>query len=297
MATNQDYYQTLGVSKTASDSEIKAAYRKKALEWHPDRNKTPEAAEKFKEINEAYEVLSNSEKRQAYDQYGPDAFAQGSGAQGQGPFTYTYQTYGGGQPFGSAQGGENPFEGMDFGDPFEIFEQFFGGGFASGGRARTRRQVYQLSISFIEAVKGTEKQVDIGGKTMTIKIPAGVDDGSRVRFGDFDIVLSVTPDKTFHRDGANIYVDVEVDFADAALGTNIDVPTIDGAVTLKVPAGTQPDTLIRLRGRGVSDPRGGRIRDQYVRIRVKVPTKLSRKEKELLEELRLDSSGKRSGWF
>lgn len=286
-----DYYQTLGVSKSASDSEIKAAYRKKALEWHPDRNKSPEAAEKFKEITEAYEILSNSEKRAAYDQYGADAFKQGGfgGAQ-QGPFTYTYRAYG---------GGENPFEGMnfgDFGDPFEIFEQFFGGGFAPGGRARARRQVYSLTISFMEAVKGTEKQVDLGGKPMTIKIPPGVDDGSRVRFGEFDIVLSVLPDKNFHRDGVNIYVDIPVDFADAALGTTIDVPTIDGAVTLKVPAGTQPDTLIRLRGRGVPDPRGGRVGDQYVRIRVKVPTKLSRKEKELLEDLRGDS-GKRSGWF
>lgn len=281
-----DYYQTLGVSKSASDSEIKAAYRKKALEWHPDRNKSPEAAEKFKEITEAYEVLSNSEKRQAYDQYGPDAF----GTQGQqGPFTYTYRTYGGSQ---------NPFEGIDFGDPFEIFEQFFGGGFGPSARgSRGRHQVYSLTISFMEAVRGTEKRVDLGGKPMTIKIPPGVDDGSRVRFGEFDIVLSVLPDKNFHRDGVNVYVDIPVDFADAALGTTIDVPTIDGAVTLKVPAGTQPDTLIRLRSRGVPDPRGGRVGDQYVRIRVKVPTKLSRKEKELLEDFRSDSGGKRSGWF
>lgn len=292
MSASDDYYQTLGVSKTASDSEIKAAYRKKALEWHPDRNKTPEAAEKFKEITKAYEILSNSEKRQAYDQYGDAAFDQNQGfGQQQGPFSYTYRTYG---------NGENPFEGMnfgDFGDPFEIFEQFFGGGFSTGRGRGQRRQVYSLNISFMEAVKGTEKQVDIGDKTMTIKIPAGVDDGSRVRFGDFDIVLSVSPDRQFHRDGANIYIDIDVDFADAALGTTIDVPTIDGPVTLKVPAGTQPDTLIRLRARGVPDPRGGRVGDQYVRVKVKVPTKLSRSEKELLENLRTDSGGKRSSWF
>ncbi|MBI4099439.1 DnaJ domain-containing protein [Candidatus Microgenomates bacterium] len=289
-----DYYQILGVPKTASDQEIKAAYRKKALEWHPDRNKSPQAAEKFKEVTQAYEVLSDSQKRQTYDQFGSTAFEQGGpfGGQQQGPFSYTYRTYG---------DGNNPFEGMnfgDFGDPFEIFEQFFGGGFsAGGGQRRARRQVYSLAISFMEAAKGTEKRVDISGKTMTIKIPPGVDDGSRVRFGDFDVVVSVTPDKTFHRDGVNIYVDAEVNFADAALGTNLEVPTIDGDVTLKVPAGTQPDTLIRLRARGVPDPRGGRVGDQYVRIRVKVPTKLSRKEKELLEELRTDTGGKRSGWF
>src|SRR3989344_5647155 len=161
MATTRDYYEVLGVAKTASDAELKAAYRKQALQWHPDRNKTAEATEKFKEINKAYEVLSDSQKRQAYDQFGSAAFEQGGpagpggpfggfGGQAgqQGPFTYSYRTYGDGQ---------NPFEGMDMGgfsDPFEIFEQFFGGGFSTG-RTRTRRQVYSLAISFMEAAKGT----------------------------------------------------------------------------------------------------------------------------------------------
>lgn len=306
MASNQDYYQTLGVSKTASEAELKAAYRKQALQWHPDRNKSAEATEKFKEINKAYEVLSDPQKRQAYDQFGSAAFegpyAQGFGGPGQGgpfgqtyqqgPFTYTYRTYG---------GGENPFEGMDFGgfsDPFEIFEQFFGGGF-NPGRSRARRQVYSFTISFMEAAKGTEKRVDIGGKPMTIKVPAGVDDGSRVRFGDFDVVISVEKDKTFQRDGLNLYVESEVDFADAALGTTIIVPTLDEPVSLKVPAGTQPDTVMRLRGHGIREPHGSRVGDEYVRIKIKVPTKLSGKQKELLEQLResLDSSKKRSGWF
>lgn len=299
-----DYYQILEVGKTASDSEIKAAYRKQALQWHPDRNKSSEATEKFKEINKAYEVLSDPQKRQAYDQFGSAAFEGGGPGPGgpfggfggqtyqQGPFTYTYRTYG---------GGENPFEGMDFGgfsDPFEIFEQFFGAGF-NPGRARARRQVYSLTISFMEAAKGTEKRVDIGGKTMTIKVPAGVDDGSRVRFGDFDVVISVEKDKTFQRDGLNLYVEVDVDFADAALGTTVIVPTLDEPVELKVPAGTQPDTVMRLRSHGIREPHGSRVGDEYVHIKIKVPTKLTGKQKELLEALKeiTESSKKRTGWF
>ena len=304
--TKDDYYQILGVSKSASDAEIKAAYRRQALAWHPDRNKSAEAAEKFKEVNEAYEVLSNAEKRATYDQFGHAAFQQGgmNGAGGpfggegqgyqQGPFTYTYRTYG---------GGGNPYEGADFGgfsDPFEIFEQFFGGanafGFGGPRGGRARRQVYSLNISFMEAVSGAEKRVELGGKTMTIKIPAGVDNGSRVRFGDFDIVVSVAPDKTFQRDGVNIYAEAEVGFADAALGCEIEVPTIGGPVTIKVPAGTQPETVIRLRGRGVTEPRGTRTGDEYVRIKVRVPTKLSREQKDVLERMRSLGS-KRSGWF
>jgi DnaJ-class molecular chaperone len=280
-----DYYQTLGISKTASDVEIKNAYRKKALEWHPDRNKSPEATAKFKEINEAYEILSNPQKKQSYDQFGS------AGPQQSGPFNYSYQSYGGNQ---------NPFEGMDFGgfsDPFELFEQFFGGGFSSGGSRRNRRQSYSLNISFMEAMKGTEKQVQIGDKTMKIKIPAGVDSGNRVRFGDFDIVLSVSLDKIYQREGQNLFVNIDIDYPQAVLGTTIEVPTIDGPVTLKVPAGTQPDTTIRLRGRGVKDTRGGTAGDEYVRIKIKIPTKITREQKELLERFQKSSPSSHGGWF
>ena len=292
-----DFYQILGVSKSASDTEIKAAYRKKALEWHPDRNKSAQASEKFKEINEAYEVLSNPQKRQSYDQFGPSAFAQGAGpagggpfgggfgGQGQGPFTYTYSTGG---------GGGNTFEG--FSDPFEIFEQFFGSGFSTGGPRRARRQAYQLRITFQEAVHGAEKEVEIAGKPMKIKIPAGVDDGTRVRFGDFDIILSVTKDKVFAREGQNVFVSVEIDFPSAVLGTTVEVPTVDGNVTIKIPPGTQPDALIRLQGRGVKSPHGNRAGDQYVRIKITVPSRVSGEQKRLLEELQTSLSKKR-GWF
>lgn len=268
-----DFYQTLGVSKNASEAEIKTAYRKKALEWHPDRNKDPHAPAKFKEVTEAYEILSDPQKRQSYDQYG-------SVPPQNGPFTYSYSS-----------GGGNPFEGFgDFSDPFEIFEQFFGGGFSSTRQGR-RRQSYSLQISFLEAVKGVEKEVEINGRNIKIKIPAGVDNGTRVRFGDFDIILSVHPDKTFQREGPNIIVSVDIDYPNAVLGTTIEVPTIDGEVSLKIPAGTQPETLIRLRGRGIS---GG---DQYVRIKLKIPTKIPNDQRHLLEQLQQLSSKKRSGWF
>jgi len=301
-----DYYQTLGVSKNASEAEVKAAYRKKALEWHPDRNKSPQASEKFKEINQAYEVLSNPQKKQTYDQFGSAAFEQGEptgqgpfgGFSGhQGPFSYTYRTYGGGggqNPFSTQGGPASGWEGVDFGgfsDPFEIFEQFFGGGFSAGTQRRTRRPAYSLEISFLEAVHGVQKEVEINGRGTKIKIPAGVDNGTRVRFGDFDIVLTVRPDRVFKREGNNIIVTAEVDYPSAVLGTSIEVPTIDGPVTLRIPAGTQPNTLIRLRGRGVS---GG---DEYVRVKITIPTKLSGDQRRLLEELQNLSSKKRTGWF
>src|SRR3989338_5837962 len=217
----KDYYQSLGISKTASADEIKKAYRKLALEYHPDRNKGKEAEGKFKEITKAYEVLSDSQKRKTYDQFGEAAFEQGGpGAGGpfggfggfsgqQGPFTYTYTTSGDGA-------------GFDFGgfsDPFEIFEQFFGGANPFGQRAQ-QRPVYSLNISFMEAVKGTTKRVNMGGRTQTIKIPAG----------------------------------------------------------------TQPDTLIRLRGKGVSHLAGSGKGDHYVRIRILIPKNLTSKQKELLKE-------------
>jgi DnaJ-class molecular chaperone len=290
MATKTDYYDILGVSKSASADEIKKAYRKQALEWHPDRHKDDkEAAEKrFKEINESYQVLSNPQKRTAYDNYGHDAFTPGggfggggnpfaggfSGGQG-GPFTYTYTT-----------GGENPFGNMDFGDPFDIFEQFFGGGNPFGGGRRQQVQRYSISINFMEAAKGVSKDVDIGGKKRKIKIPAGIYEGATIDFGDFRLSVNIKPDKLFERQDDDIYVSVAIPFSLAVLGGEIKVPTIDDEVKIRIRPGTQSGTMMRLRERGVAHLHGRGRGNEYVRINVLIPEKLNREQKDLIEKIK-----------
>ncbi len=289
-----DYYQILGVSKTASADEIKKAYRKMALQYHPDRNKGKEAEGKFKEVTKAYEVLSDTSKRQTYDQFGTAAFEQGGpsgqGAGGpfggfggqQGPFTYSYSN-------GGAQGFDF---GGEFSDPFDIFEQFFGGGNPFG--RQQRRSTYSLNISFLEAVKGVTKKVQLEGKTQTIKIPAGVDDNSRIRFGEYDVVIDVTPDKKFKRQGYDIVTEEEISFPQAVLGGTLEVKTIEDVVKIKIPSGTQAETLIRLRGKGIKMLRGSGHGDHYVRIKVIIPRNISAHQKELLKEF---DDSKKHGWF
>jgi DnaJ-class molecular chaperone len=296
---DKDYYQTLGVNKTASEAEIKKAYRKLALEHHPDRNKGDKASEeKFKEVTRAYEVLSDSSKKAQYDQFGHAAFEQagggdpfnggnpfagGFGGQGgqHGPFTYSYSTGGGGFDFGG------------FSDPFEIFEQFFGGA-NPFGRAQ-RRPVYSISIDFMEAVKGVTKRISLGGKTQNIKIPAGIDNNQRVRFGDFDVMVEVKADKRFNREGYDVVTEEEITFPQAALGTEINVETIDGNVKLKIPAGTQPNTVIRLSKKGIPYINSSNKGDHYVKVKITVPKNLSSQQKDLLREF--DGAKKKSGWF
>ncbi|MCL4354969.1 J domain-containing protein [Patescibacteria group bacterium] len=292
---NQDFYKLLGVSKNASQDEIKKAYRKLALQYHPDRNKTKEAAIKFKEIGKAYEILSDPQKRQTYDQFGSAAFENGGprqgpfgqggpfGAGGQyGPFTYTYSTNGGDFDFGG------------FSDPFEIFRQFFGGDSPFG--QQQRKPAYSLAIDFMEAVQGTEKTVNISGKTQKIKIPAGVDDGSRIRFGEYDVILSVRPDKRFKREGFDVISDEEISFSQASLGDTIKVQTVDGEVKLKIPAGTQPGTIIRLAQKGIKHIRGSGKGNHYIRIKITVPKNLTGRQKDLLKQFE-EESHKKKGWF
>lgn len=295
---DKDYYSVLGVTKSASEAEIKKAYRKLALQYHPDRNKGDKAAEeKFKEVTKAYEVLSDSQKRQAYDQFGHAAFEQGGGqgpfsgpfgggAQGgqYGPFTYTYTS--GGNAGGFDFGG--------FSDPFEIFEQFFGGGGNPFGRQQ-QRPVYSLTIDFMDAVKGATKRVNIDGKQQTVKIPAGVDNGQRVRFGSYDVLIEVRPDRRFKREGYDVVTEEEITFPQAALGTELSVQTVDGAIKIKIPAGTQPSTVIRLSQKGIRHVGGSGKGDHYVQVKVTIPKSLSSEQKELLREF--DSAKKKSGWF
>ncbi|MCX6705980.1 MAG: DnaJ domain-containing protein [Candidatus Woesebacteria bacterium] len=293
MATKSDYYDILGVSKSASADEIKKAYRKQALEWHPDKHagSDKEAAEKrFKEINEAYQILSDKEKKSAYDQFGHDAFTPGGSARGGnpfaggfggqgGPFTYTYSTSGG--------DGGNPFGNFDFGDPFDIFESFFGGGGNPFG-ARQRRSIprYSIKIDFMEAVKGVEKTVNVEGGKRTIKIPAGIYEGARISFGDFTLSVNIKPDNLFERNEDDIYVNVIVPYSLAAFGGEIEVPTVDGAVKIRVRAGTQPGTTIRLREKGVNHLHGRGKGDEYVKLNILVPEKLSREQRRVVEGMR-----------
>lgn len=277
MASKSDYYEVLGLKKGASASEIKTAYRKQALEWHPDRHKdNKETAEKrFKEINEAYQVLSDPQKKTSYDQYGHagagNPFA--GGQSGRGPFTYSYSTNGG--------QGQNPFAGFDFGDPFDIFEQFFGG----AGRA-PRVPTYSLAIEFMDAVKGVTKEVEVDGKRRKIKIPPGVGEGSRINFNDFILSVRIAPHETFEREGNDVYVTVTIPFSLAISGGEVKVPTVDGQLKLKIHSGTKPGTMMRLRGQGIKELNGRGKGDEYVRFTIEVPEKLTRKQKGLVEAMR-----------
>jgi molecular chaperone DnaJ len=348
--SKRDYYEVLGVDKNATPDEIKKAYRKLARQYHPDVNKEPGAEEKFKEVKEAYEVLSDDNKRAQYDRYGHIDPNQG---------------------FGGFGGGGGGFE--DFGGFGDIFDMFFGGGGSRRNPNAPQRGAdlqYTMTIEFMEAVFGKEADIEIprtencdhcngsgarpgthpetcstcrgtgqqeivqntafgrivnrrvcpscsgtgkiirekcsqchgSGKVkkrrkIHIKIPAGIDDGSQLRVsgegesgirggppGDLYVVVHVKPHDFFDREGDDIYCEVPITFAQAALGDEIEVPTLSGKVKLKIPAGTQTNTYFRLKGHGVPRLRGLGQGDQHVKVVVVTPTKLSDKQKELLRE-------------
>jgi DnaJ-class molecular chaperone len=278
----RDFYEVLGVSKSASKDEIKSAYRKMAMQNHPDRNKAADAEEKFKEINEAYEILSNDQKKSAYDQFGHAAFDPSSG--GFGGRTHTNQS----DPFTSytwSGGGNSDFDFGGFSNPFDIFEQFFGGNINFGQSQRQQVPTYKIQITFLEAALGTEKEVNLDGKTKKIKVPAGVDDGQRIRFGEFILYIDVKPDKVFKRDGNDVYVITEISIKQAILGDDIEVPTLSGPLKIRVKPGTQPNTLVRIRGQGIKDVNGFGQGDLYIRLNVTIPARVTSKQKELIKEL------------
>ena len=349
----QDYYEILGVSKTAEEREIKKAYKRLAMKFHPDRNQGDKEAEaKFKEIKEAYEILTDAQKRAAYDQYGHAAFEQGGMGGGAGG-------YGGG---------------ADFSDIFgDVFGDIFGGG---RGRQRASRGAdlrYNMDLTLEEAVRGVTKEIRIPTleecdichgsgakagsqpqtcptchgsgqvqmrqgffavqqtcphcqgrgtlikdpcnkchghgrvektKTLSVKIPAGVDTGDRIRLtgegeagehgapaGDLYVQVQVKQHAIFEREGNNLYCEVPINFSMAALGGEIEVPTLDGRVKLKIPGETQTGKLFRMRGKGVKSVRGGVQGDLLCRVVVETPVGLNEKQKQLLKDLQESFGG------
>lgn len=306
MAEKRDYYEILGVNKGSSDAEIKSAYRKLARKYHPDVDKTAGAAEKFKEVSEAYQVLSDPNKKKTYDQFGTAGFDRGAPGGGAGaygnPFGDGFNPFGQGgfQYSWSSQGGDPNMGG--FSDPFDLFEQIFGMG-SPFGNVR-RRPTYQMGLTFDEAIKGVEKDIELESrdaqgkierKRMRVKVPAGVDDGTRMKFGDLDLVFRVSSSPEFIREGADIFSDKGLSIPQVVLGDIIDVKTVNGVVKVKVPPGTQPGALVRIKGKGVPNLRGGHG-DHYVRIRLEIPKTLNAEEKKLYEQLGT-IKGKKKNWF
>ena len=293
MADKRDYYEVLGVSKNASDDEIKKAYRKLAIKYHPDKNPgNKEAEAKFKEINEAHDVLSDKQKRARYDQFGH----AGVGGAGGNPFG------GAGNPFG---GGFN-YNGQTFNFEFGnggVFDDIIGNLFGFGNARRPRRGAdlqVAVTITFEEAIFGTTKTIDHNGSSLKVKIPAGIDDGMSIRIrgkggpapeggtepGDLYVRVRVKPHKSLTREGIIILSEQTIDMVDAALGCEIEVETVDGPITMKVPAGTQSGTPFKLSGHGVPFRNDGDRGPHIVTVLVETPKNLSKKQKELLEEFK-----------
>lgn len=292
----KDPYETLGVSKNATEQEIKSAYRKLALQYHPDRNKTAGATEKFKEVTQAYEILSNPEKRRTFDQFGSAAFEQGGMGGPQGPGGAGFEGFPGGFRWTWSSSGGEGVEEFDLNDAFSIFESFFGGGFG-GTRRRPRRDVYRIAISLEEAYRGVTKDVVIKGERHSIKIPAGVDTGNRIRFSDFDIQIEVKKDRRFEREGAHLVTELKISYPDAVMGGEAELAGIDGTVKFRFQPGTESGRVVRLREQGMPVVNRGVRGDLYVRLIIDVPSRVTPEQRELLEQLRESMKQKKRGWW
>ncbi len=296
-----DYYKTLGVPRDASADDIKSAYRKLAMQYHPDRNPgDKQAEERFKEINEAYQVLSDPQKRQRYDQLG-DSYSQWqqNGAPG-GGFDWSRWTTQ--QPGGQAVDLDDLFGEGGFSD---FFSSIFGGigGMGQATRGRTSRRgaaptyQQQITISLREAYSGTTRVLQVGDRRVEVKIPAGAQTGTRIRVpaaatkgtggtaADIMLVIDVAEDPIFERDGNDLHTQVQVDMFKAVLGGEAEVKTMTGNVLLKIPPGTQADQVFRVSGRGMPVLKNkGSMGDLYIRVKVQIPRQLTDKQKSLIEE-------------
>jgi len=310
----KDYYETLGVNKSASTDEIKKAYRKLAMEYHPDRKPDDtQAEEKFKEINEAYQVLSDDDKRAYYDRLGS---AYSNYQQSGGPRSgFDWNQWGYGQSGGQPGGMRVEFEG-DLGDLFgstggfsDFFSQIFGGMGRSAGmeevyRSQRQRQAPQpqyqseMIISLQEAFRGSSRKVRIGERHFDVKIPKGAKSGTKLRLKgagptgpngqptDIYLVIKVSPDPRFERSGDNLHTEVFVDIPTAVLGGKVSVPTLGNSVSLMIPAGTQPEQTFRLKGKGMPNLKSSsRAGDLLATIHIAIPKKLSKRQRELYEQL------------
>ena len=313
-----DYYKTLGVSKTATEDEIRKAYRKLARVNHPDAKPNDlKAAETFKKIQEAYDVLNDKDKRQQYDQFGPDFQRMGPG----GP-------YGPGGPGGASgfPGGSGPIDISDlFGnggiDLSEFFNGKMGGGQSGSGARRSKRASASkgddiratVQVPFEVAVTGgsVDVRLDRGGniETLAVKIPAGVNEGQVIRLagqgghgqrggpaGDLLLKIEVLPHPYFRREGSNLLLEVPVSPPEAVLGTKVEVPTLsEGRVVVKVPPGTSTGMKLRLRGKGVIDPLTKQPGDQFVVIKIVLPKKITDHDRELYQKIAEGESSVREG--
>ena len=300
----RDYYDVLGVKRGATGAEIKTAYRKLARRYHPDVNKDKGAGDKFNEATEAYEVLSDGEKRSMYDQFDHAGPRPGRGGGGGAGFDASFEEIFGAASEHASRPGSGDFVGMSLQDIL---------GALGGARRKPRRAgpkqrgldiEYNLTLDFMEAVRGTTTSIRLtapGAKglseTIEVTIPPGLADGARVRVrgkgghgpggdGDLYIITHIRPHPYFRREGNSIHIDVPISFSEAALGARIDVPTIDGTMTVTVPPGTAGGKRLRLKGKGIRSVNGNDRGDQYIAIRIVPPPKLSAKGRQLLEELR-----------